>query len=261
MGRAADLDVPQRGLDVEAGAQHDLGAFAQAPQKDRRQRVDVEQRQDADDAVALGPSRLLAGEPGLVHGDGGGQVAVAEDRALRHPGRPARVLEEGDVVGRHLGPGGGRRPAAHEGRHSDDAAAGRDRARRGGTRSPGSVVADDHEVEVAGLEQLFGPLRHAREVGRDQGPGTGIGELVRELALGVERREMDQAQARLRGAEEHDRVKGRVRKIEGERGARLESGRDQRRAEPVRLTAELVVADGPAAELDGRRWPIRRHGI
>ena len=77
---------------------------AQRAQHDGRQRIDVEQRQDADDLVLAGQGHALRVAPELVDRAGGAEIGVAQHGALRLAGGAARVLQQGDVIDADRGP-------------------------------------------------------------------------------------------------------------------------------------------------------------
>ena len=103
-GRLLDLDVVERRGHVEAHAQQQLVALAQAAQQHRGERVDVEQRQHADDLVLAGRGDALRIAPGLVDRARGAEIAVGQHGALGLAGGAAGVLQQRDVIDVHLRP-------------------------------------------------------------------------------------------------------------------------------------------------------------
>ena len=178
-------------------------------------------------------------------------VAVAEGRPLGDPGRPPGVLEE-----RHVVPAGLRRtqrlpPALVE--------RGREPHRiRQVERGHHLLHPADHEIDESGLREPE-PVSHphedhvldpgtadhlaedAREVlDDDDGPRARVGELVLELAGGIEGVRIDDREAREQYSEYRDGVREEVRHHDRDPVARVET-------EPLEVGGEA-----PASARRGR---------
>ena len=65
-------------------------------------------------------------------------------------------------------------------------------------------------------QKFLGQRKHRRQVGGDEGGGTAVVQFVDQLALGIERGEMHDDEARFQGGEEGEGVVGGVGQIEGD---------------------------------------------
>ena len=235
MGAAAVLDGVEDGVELEARVEDEFDAVGDGAEEDGGEGVDVEQGEDAEDAVGGAEGAAEAVVPGVVDGDGGGEVGVGEFGGAGLAGGAAGILEEGDVVGVERGPGDG---GAVEG--GEDWGALGDR-KGGGVGAPFGVVGDDEARggDGEGLGEDGG------EVGGDEGLGAAIGELAGDGAGGVEGGEVDDAGAEAEGGEEGDRVGGGVGQQEGDGVAGAE-------AEGVETAGEAVGAGGEVGEGERR---------
>ncbi len=209
--------LDEAGQVARVGDQDVLRALLHAHQRVHRQRVDMVERQRADEDHALRPLALDEGavEPGRVLRDIGEHVAVKQRGALRYAGRAAGVLQEGDVVGAdidrpesRLRPGlqrvvetgvAGQRPGRHHFLDSshhqvdDDALGAQQVAHRGHDHVPDGGVLDDRVQRGGEILQ------------DDDRLGAGILELVLELARRVERVDVDHDIARAQHRHHGDR--------------------------------------------------------
>ena len=94
-------DVLRRRGGIETRMKDKFGAEAKPENQDHRQRVDVEERQDAEHALLAFLQRRRLGR-GVMISDilrtGGGQIGVGQHRALRRAGRAAGVLDHRERV-------------------------------------------------------------------------------------------------------------------------------------------------------------------
>jgi hypothetical protein len=245
------LEIVEGLVRVEAHAQQHAGAARQLPQHDAGQRIDVEQRQDEDDLVLGRVAGGQGGLPGIIDRHGGGDVLVAEHRPLGHPGGAAGVLQQRHVLGLHLRPGVGRLGPGDEGREGDDARpVGNGQGGKSG-RPEIRVLGDDQPVDEPLLVQLEGHAEQRRDIGRHQRPRAGILQLVGQHPLGIEGREVDEAHAGLRRAEEADRMGRHVGQVEPDGVLAADPGAQQRRTELPDPLAEVGIGDDAVAELEG----------
>ena len=80
--------------------QDELRPEPKAEQHDDGQRIDVEQRQDAEKALLADPQRVgaAAGHDLHVERAGGGQIGVGQHRALGRAGGAPGILDDGKRV-------------------------------------------------------------------------------------------------------------------------------------------------------------------
>ncbi len=180
------------------------------------------------------------------------QVAVAEHRALRQSGGAAGILQQGDVIDRD------RRPLRRFGHAVDEAAEGDDggilrqrRLRRAGL-APVVVLANDQAVEQALVEKLQRRRQQRLEIAGDEHARAGIGELVRQRDLAVERGKMHDAGAGLQRAEEVDGVIGRVAEEQRHRSVLAVAGAQEGAGGDLDLVFQFGIADRTVAEFDRR---------
>jgi len=263
-GDALGGDVLHRGFRVEAQVHHELRAEAQPEQHVHRERVDVEQRQHHERALAafledlrlahLHRQELVAcrGEVrvrehralGLARGAAG--VLQHRERLAQVPGRMTLVLA---VVVEQLG-------EAHVLRVLRDRAELARllelRAHRRRVSAPFGDVADDELPEARAPEHA----RHLRvergDVERDEDVGLAVLDLVLEDLLGVERRIVHHHPARLEHAEEGDEVVRRVREIQAHVHAGLHAQALETARRAVGERAELPVGIPAPHELERR---------
>lgn len=85
--------------------------------------------------------------------------------------------------------------------------------------APLRLVGDDQPVDLPRGDQLLRVGEEARIVRRDEDAGAAVAKLVGELALGIQRAQVDDMRAGAERTEEGEGVIGRVRQVEGDAGA------------------------------------------
>ena len=195
---------------------------------------------------------VLAGIPGVVARHRRGEVRMGEHRALRQRRWCRRYIAGARRRRRHLGRKRGRRrhlpmksaivvtprgaPASARAGSAPDPIPRRRRRRAGRrARSPCSFCA-------------FGRSAAQLVVTSTRAPES--------LSLWASSRSASSAlmwtapDARLHAGEEGDRVIGRVRQVEPDRGARPDAAGEEGRGEAVDLVGEIAIADGAVAEVE-----------
>ncbi len=219
-GRALVLDVAHRLRGVEALAQQDEVAGSELAQQHAGQAIDVKERQDADDALLARAIEVAPARPRIVDRHRGGEVGVRQERALGRAGRAAGILDEGDIVLADLGHRRRRRIIAEEIAERHDA---RVAAFDWPGRAERHLVAHDDAVDEAALEETPRHRRKPAGIGRDETARAAVGELHRQRALGVERRERHDRRPRLGRGEERHGIVRRVGKIKRHARARADA--------------------------------------
>ncbi len=129
------------------------------------------------------------------------------------------------------------------------------------------VLADDQAVEQTLVEELQRGRQQRRKVARHQHARAGVGKLVRQRDLAVERRQMHDAGARLQCAEEIDGMIGRIAEEQRDRIVLAIAGAKEGAGRRLHQRFEFAVADRPVAEFErgaraelgrGRRQQIRQ---
>ena len=245
-------ELDEGGHVAGVGDEHVQGAVLHAGEAVRDQREDVVERERGHEDLL---SRLEApADPrrGLLQVRD--HVAVAQGRPLGDPGRPPGVLEERDVVPAGLGRTKRLPPPLLE-RAREPYRVGK--VERGhhllhpadhevderGLREP-EPVAHPHEDHVLDPGAADDVGEHAREVlDDDDGPRLRVGELVLELARGVEGVRVDHREAGEQHPEDRDRVREEVRHHDRDPVARLEPEPLEVPGKGPRAFVELAVGD------------------
>jgi hypothetical protein len=245
-------------LGVELDAQKDEVAAPDVQQQHRRQCVDVEEGEHADDCF-MAHLRPLHAEPAVVDIDRRGEIGVGEDRRAGHAGGAAGILQQRDVV---RGDGG---EARRGGRTLQEVLPGHHarplwhRQHRNGRGSPIGVLAHDQMIDDAALQHLQRIGQEAGEVDRDQHARAGVLQLMRQFSLGIERAQMHDGSAGLDDGEEGQRMQRHVRQIERDRPVLVGPERRQPGRPARGRLAQLAIGEMPPAKLD-RRAPAMRGG-
>ena len=113
-------------------------------------------------------------------------------------------------------------------------------------------MLDDQVVDDAALQHRQRIRQQGGEIGGDERPRTGIFQLVLQLALGIERTEVDHRRAGLDRPEEREGMQRDIGQIEPDRMVLAMAQGDEAARRTRRGIAELSVGDSSAAELDGR---------
>ena len=237
------LDVAQRLARVEAHPQHHRPPQPGRGQQDHDQRIDVEQRQHAERHLRVGPA-VGPVRPLPHRGDGGEQVAVAQHRALGQAGGAAGVLQQRHVVGIAVERGLGRRRPRRPVGEADHVRPPRRLGQRRGERAPVVLVAQDHPLARALVEQPHRHVGHLGQVEGDQGLRARILDLVGQHPHRIEGAEHRHPQVRGQRPEEGRRVEGRVGQV------------DRHRVAPPQPVAPEGVGDLPGPP--GERVPGQR---
>ena len=186
---------------------------------------------------------------------------MGEHRALGQAGGAAGILQQGDVVGCHFRPFCRRGRALDEGFERDDAGIVGDRRLRRADLAPIVVLADDEAVDQALLQEFQRGRQQRGEVGGDQNARAGVGHLVRQRDLAVERRKVRDAAACLQRAEEIDGVIGRVAEEQRDGGVLAAAGAEERRRCALGHRGELGVGDRTVAEFQRRARAVIGSGF
>ena len=264
-GDLLELDVLDGGGGVEARVQDDLGPQPQAEQHDHRERVDVEERQDAEGTLLAFLERVrLALRRLRVLRAGRRQIGVGQHCALGQAGRAAGVLDDrerlpriADVL-RLVAP-----VVVEEVAERDDALVAFDLRQHVLRRHEGlhrprrerifGEFADDERLQPRRGEQLFRLRIDRRSVEGDENVRFAVLDFEFERAERVERRIVDDGSAGLQHAEKSDRIMGGVGQIE----AHVHAGPDPELLEArrcaVRERFELRISDPLVHELQRRK--------
>ena len=117
-------------------------------------------------------------------------------------------------------------------------------------RSECGVVGDDQVIHGTVGPELLRHQRHEADIGRDQEARAGVGDLEKQLALGIERREVHDAPAALQHGEEHDRVHGRVGQVKRNGFAGAQAQVDQTRSSFLNGGPQFGIGDLAVAIFD-----------
>ena len=230
-GRLLGREVGHDHVDVGPWIEDQLIAVAHRSQHDSRQRVDVEQRQDAHDLFR--PRGGVGHGPGLALAHRRHDAAVRQHGGLGQAGGAAGVLQHRNLVPRVLVRGIGRVLAVvgHQvlERHVPVVA----------WPSRQLLLLGDRIEPVLGPRQIVGDRAHdqlleprlaahgghlrieRRDIQGDQDVGFRIADLVLEFTRRIERAVIHHHAAGLEHAEEGDDVVGRVGQVEAHLHARL----------------------------------------
>ena len=229
-------DVLGRGGRIETRMENKLRAQAKSEQHDDGQRIDMEQRQDAEKALLAHAQRVRAAAGHDLHIERArrGEIGVGQHRALGRAGRAAGICNDGqrllDVAERM----GGVAPVIVDqvaegeaavvvldlGQHSGGRHLRLDRS--GSGRHLGEF-ADDERLEAGGSQELLGLRIERGEVEADEDIGLAVFDLVLKRVQRIERRVIDHRAAGLEHAEEGDDVVGRVGQEEPNVDARADA--------------------------------------
>ena len=215
----------------------------------------MKQRQHADhalDRIAFGSRRLA---PDVVDRYGRGQIAVAEHGALRQPRGAAGILQQRHVIGAHVRPLLGPQGALGELLVGDNRRIVRQRRLRRAGPAPIIVLANDQTIEQALVEELQRGRQQRRQIAGNEHPRAGIGELVRQRDLAVERRQMYDAGPGLQRAEEIDGMIGRIAEEQGDRTIFAVAGAKESGGCRLHQLLQPGKADRPVTEFDRRPRP------
>ena len=159
----------------------------------------VEQRQHPQDHIARTHGWINRHDLASVSGD----ILVREHRALGHPGGPAGILQQGQIVlridrhGQQRGGAQQRRPAPHIGAHRDrdDGFAAQHRQRDPLHPREHRAERRHHQLfERGGIKYLQRGRQQRCRINRDQQPRTRIFDLRSQFIGGVKRAEIDHSQ-------------------------------------------------------------------
>lgn len=175
---------------------------------------------------------------------------MGQHRALGQAGRAARILQQGEILGRNGRKFGSARPGAEEIDPCHDAGPGRARPcqRR---RAEGGVVADDDAVDQSFRQKFGRGERHLGDIGRDDGSRAAVGQLVSKHARAVERAQMHDGGAGLERAEEGVGMIERVGQQQRHTRAVAEAKRQERRGRAVNLAFQFGIGDLSVAKNEG----------
>ncbi len=225
-GAALGLDRVEHCLGLERlGGQHDARSVrgrGEVPH-DHAEAVVVGDRHA--DAVVLGDRAALADEEAVVE-----DVVVAERRALRKAGRPARVLDV-DRVRRVQR----RRSLAYR-LERDALGAGQQLVPRGVVEEDDALEARQVAAHLVDHRRVVARLERAR---RHEHPAPRLADRVRELVRAIGRVDVHEDHADLRRRVLHQRPLGAVRRPHAEPVAGLEAEREQSARGAVDLGVEL----------------------
>ena len=266
-------DVLDGGRGIEARMKHELRAQPKSKQHDDGERIDVEQRQDAEEALlALAQALFAARNHFGVERAGRGQIGVRQHRALGRTGRAAGVLNDGQFVGERaermsliaavvVGELTERDMAIVALDLGEHSRGGHLRFDGSGRRRHLREFANDQRFE-AGRSEQFLRLRIERgEVERDEDVGLAVIDLRLERRQRVQRRVVDDRAARLQHAEERNDVMGRVGQVEPDMDAGLNSELLEARRRAVRERVELRVGRPLVHEVERRLWAEALGGL
>ena len=265
MWKGCSLSVLHEARNVaRIGDQDVVAALLHAHQRVHRQREDMVERQRADIGQALGPllDRIGFLHPQRVLRNIGHHVAMQQRRALGDAGRPAGILQEGDVVGLHLGRlegegaagaerrlewrVAGQRPGRHHLLH-----AAHDEIDQEALHAHHFAHRGDHDVLHLGA--CHDRLQRAGEILEDDDRlGAGIVQLVLEFARRVERVDVHHDVAGAQYAHHRHGILQHVRHHDRDARASLQALRLQPGAEGGGMGVELRKADRLAHAGEGR---------
>ncbi len=185
---------------------------------------------------------------------------MQEHRAFRQASGAAGVLQERDVAFFHLGPLRRRRGQREQVLQRNRAAVRRDRVVLDRRRAEFRIVTDDQVIEQALGVEFQGAGDHARKICGHHDARAGIFQFMRKLALGIERRHVHDASARLQHREEHHRMHRRIREIKSDRGSRLHAERNQPRGGAGNQIAQLFICRAPVTVFERVVFRVGRDG-
>jgi len=123
------------------------------------------------------------------------------------------------------------------------------------------IVPHDQPIDMPTLQQADRHRQHRAQIGAHQHPRAGITQLVHQLPLGIERREMRHHQPRTERAEKTERMTRRIRQIQRDPLARTQPERDQPFRNLIDRDTELGKTDLMAAILQRRLGPMPRDRV
>ena len=174
-------------------------------QQHHRQREDVKQRQHADHALDGVAPFARRPAPDIIDRYRGGQVAVAQHRALGQSGGAAGILQQRHVVGRDRRPLRRACRALRKSCKRRDRGVIRDRRMRIADRAPMVVFADDQAIEQALFQEFQRRRQQRREIAGDENARAAVAQFMGQRAFAIERGQMHDAGAGLQRAEESSR--------------------------------------------------------
>ncbi len=264
-GDLLQRDVLRHSGRIEARVQDELGSQAQAENQDDRKRVDVEQRQDAQNALFAFPQRgrLAARQHFHVLRAGRGQIGVGQHRALGRAGRAAGVLDDRDRLGRIAEGMGLIAPVVVEEVAERDAALvvpdfrqhalrRHERLHRTRRERVFGEFADDEPLQPRRGEKLLRLRVERGEVEGDEDVRLAVLDLEFERPQRVERRIVDDRPTGLQHAEKGDHVMGGVRQIEADMHAGPDAELLEARRGAIGEPLEFRIRDPLVHELKRR---------
>ena len=232
----------------------------------------MEHGQDAQHAATVGQQAFdMPDHLGAV----GGQVGMGQHGPLGHAGGPAGVLQHRDIVGRlvdRVGRGRGGQQVAQpqmqrrvgDGRVLGPLEQGEAEPHQAGQHAP--HLAQDDRVDPAARGHGFHLVVDHRDIGHGDHPGAGIADLMFQLALGIERVEVDHDRPDAqRGEVQHDESgavgQAQPEAVPGTQAPVLQSPRGA-----LHHVGQIAIGPGPPIEVDreapgmGARRPVEQFG-
>ena len=263
-------DQLQRVDQLEFRHENHLHAAGNAEIHHRGHGEDVEQRKDAEDAVARPDVQL---PPALHLIDVGRDIGVSEHRSFGRSRRPAGILQHGDRVGRDPGPLAA--PVIGEQLPlGDDLARGKRRARIGELRALQQLEADrfqgreqsgkarDHGlVESATPEHCLHLVEGHGKIERHHDLGAAVANLCLDLFETVERVEIDDGAPGLQHTVVEDDEGGGVGEEKSDLDAFADANCAQSLGGAVGQFADLGEAQPLSHEIGARPLSVSLNGL